>query len=141
MFTPVNTSLGALLLFQGSSGLLLHNGKVFGISSLLSGCVFKPGLDNLPIIAGLVSSLAPVYLFVPSLIPTYPAAPSSWKSVASTLGLGLLVGWGTKVSVHSPNHLIRLQSMGLTTNLLNRMAGAAHPATCSVASPASHRAP
>ncbi|KAL1999116.1 hypothetical protein VTN02DRAFT_2163 [Thermoascus thermophilus] len=96
MFTPVNTSLGALLLFQGSSGLLLHNGKVFGISSLLSGCVFNPSLDNLPIIAGLVSSLAPVYWFAPSLIPAYPAAPSSWASVATTLGLGLLVGWGTK---------------------------------------------
>ncbi|KAL2004893.1 hypothetical protein VTN00DRAFT_3166 [Thermoascus crustaceus] len=96
MFTPINTSLGALLLFQGSSGLLLHNGKVFGISSLLSGCVFNPSLDNLPIIAGLVSSLGPVYLFAPSLIPAYPAAPSSWESVATTLGLGLLVGWGTK---------------------------------------------
>lgn len=97
MFTPVNTSLGALLLFQGSFGLLLHNGKVFGISSLLSGCVFNPSLDNLPIIAGLVSSLGPIYLFAPSLIPAYPAAPSSWESVATTLGLGLLVGWGTKV--------------------------------------------
>ncbi|KAJ5757943.1 uncharacterized protein N7511_006637 [Penicillium nucicola] len=96
MFTPVHTTLGALLLFQGSSGLLLHNGAVFGISSLLSGIAFNPGRDNLPIIAGLVSSVVPVYLFAPSLIPTYPAAPHSLASAAATLGVGFLLGWGTK---------------------------------------------
>lgn len=97
MFTPVHTSLGALLLFQGSSGLLLHNGAVFGISSLLSGSVLRPSRDNVPIIAGLLSSVVPVYLFVPSLIPLYPPGPNSWASVASTLATGFLLGWGTKV--------------------------------------------
>ncbi|KAJ6075263.1 hypothetical protein N7499_007349 [Penicillium canescens] len=96
MFTPVHTTLGALLLFQGSSGLLLHNGAVFGISSLLSGIAFNPSRDNVPIIAGLVSSVVPVYLFAPSLIPSYPAAPHSWASAAATLGVGFLLGWGTK---------------------------------------------
>ncbi|KAL1965883.1 hypothetical protein VTN77DRAFT_5016 [Rasamsonia byssochlamydoides] len=100
MFTPVHTTLGALLLFGGSFGLLLHNGKVFGISSLLSGCVLRPSLeDNVPIIAGLASSPAVVSLLAPSLIPSYPdtiSFSSSWTSVLSTLGLGLLVGWGTK---------------------------------------------
>lgn len=102
MFTPVHTSLGALLLFQGSTGLLLHNGAVFGISSLLSGCVFNPSRDNVPIIAGLVSSVAPVLVFSPSLIPSYPAAPGSWTSLLSTLGTGFLLGWGTKVRLHRP---------------------------------------
>lgn len=97
MFTPVHTSLGALLLFQGSSGLLFHNGAVFGISSLLSGCIINPSSENIPIIAGIVSSIAPVYLLAPSLFPSYPAAPNSWASVASTLGTGFLLGWGTKV--------------------------------------------
>ncbi|KAH8428595.1 YeeE/YedE family protein [Aspergillus melleus] len=96
MFTPVHTSLGALLLFQGSTGLLLHNGAVFGISSLLAGCVFNPSRDNVPIIAGLVSSVAPVLVLIPSLIPSYPPVPSSWASLASTLGIGFLLGWGTK---------------------------------------------
>ncbi|KAI9930995.1 hypothetical protein ASPWEDRAFT_102345 [Aspergillus wentii DTO 134E9] len=96
MFTPLHTSLGALLLFQGSSSLLIHNGAVFGISSLLSGCVFNPNRDNVPIIAGLVSSVVPVYLFTPSLIPAYPPAPTSLASVASTIGVGFLLGWGTK---------------------------------------------
>ncbi|PLB54574.1 hypothetical protein P170DRAFT_460680 [Aspergillus steynii IBT 23096] len=96
MFTPVHTSLGALLLFQGSTGLLVHNGAVFGISSLLSGCVFNPSRDNVPIIAGLVSSVVPVLFFSPSLIPSYPSTPSSWTSLVSTLGTGFLLGWGTK---------------------------------------------
>ncbi|KAJ5788267.1 hypothetical protein N7457_003257 [Penicillium paradoxum] len=96
MFTPIHTTLGALLLFQGSSGLLVHNGAVFGISSLLSGCAFNPSRDNVPIIAGLVSSIIPVYLLAPSLIPNYPAPPQSWGSAVATLGVGFLLGWGTK---------------------------------------------
>jgi hypothetical protein len=98
MFTVVNTTLGAFLLHQASSGLLQHNGRVFGISSILSGSVAHPSLDNIPIIAGLMSGLAPVYLLAPSLLPTYPAPPSGWESALTTLGLGLLVGWGTKVN-------------------------------------------
>lgn len=101
MFTPVNTSLGALLLFQGSSGLLLHNGRVFGISSLLSGSIFNPNHDNVPIIAGLVSSSLPIFLFAPSLIPDYPSGPTSWLSAASILGTGILLGWGTKVRIRT----------------------------------------
>lgn len=97
MFTPIQTSLGAWLLFQGSSGLLVHNGAVFGISSLISGSVFSPSRDNVPIIAGLVSSILPVYLLAPSLLPSYPAAPDSLATAATTFGVGLLLGWGTKV--------------------------------------------
>ncbi|EKV04307.1 YeeE/YedE family integral membrane protein [Penicillium digitatum] len=96
MFTPIHTISGALLLFHGSSGLLIHNGAVFGISSLLSGCVFNPNRDNVPIIAGILTSIVPVYLLAPSLIPEYPAPPHSWASAAATLGVGFLSGWGTK---------------------------------------------
>ncbi|KAL4899771.1 hypothetical protein BDW74DRAFT_107557 [Aspergillus multicolor] len=96
MFTPVHTSLGALLLYQSSSSLLLHNGSVFGVSSLLSGFMLRPSRDNVPIIAGLLSSVIPIYLLMPSLLPTYPAAPSSFGSILSTIGTGFLLGWGTK---------------------------------------------
>ncbi|KAL2818797.1 hypothetical protein BDW59DRAFT_126610 [Aspergillus cavernicola] len=96
MFTPVHTSLGALLLYQSSSGLLIHNGTVLGISSLLSGCMLNPSQDNVPIIVGLLSSVVPIYLLVPSLLPTYPAAPNSWASLMSTVATGFLLGWGTK---------------------------------------------
>lgn len=97
MFTPIQTSLGAWLLFQGSSGLLVHNGAVFGISSLISGSVFNPSRDNVPIIAGLISSILPVYLLAPSLLPSYPTAPDSLATATTTFGVGLLLGWGTKV--------------------------------------------
>ncbi|KAF3387431.1 hypothetical protein F1880_000827 [Penicillium rolfsii] len=96
MFTPVHTSLGALLLFQGSSGLLVHNGAIFGISSLLSGSLFNPNRDNVPIIAGLVSSVLPVYFLAPSLIPSYPPAPHTVAAAVAQLGVGILLGWGTK---------------------------------------------
>ena len=102
MFTPVHTALGALLLSQGSSGFLFHNGAVFGISSLISGCVFHPSHDNVPIIAGLISSVIPVYLLAPSLIPSYPSPPRSIGSAAATVGVGFLLGWGTKVSDRLP---------------------------------------
>ncbi|KAJ5935246.1 hypothetical protein N7466_004793 [Penicillium verhagenii] len=96
MFTPVHTTLGALLLYQSSSGLLLHNGAVFGISSLLSDSIHRPSRDNVPIIAGLMSSVVPVWLLAPSLIPSYPAAPFDLASGAATFGVGVLLGWGTK---------------------------------------------
>ncbi|KAJ5096038.1 hypothetical protein NUU61_005394 [Penicillium alfredii] len=144
MFTPIHTSLGALLLFQGSSGLLLHNGAVFGISSLLSGSVFGPSRDNVPIVAGLVSSVAPVYLLAPSLIPSYPASLHSWASVASTFGVGCLLGWGTKngrgcTSGHMLCGLSRLSARSListavffTTALLtaNFAAGGSNISSC-----------
>ncbi|KAJ5659343.1 hypothetical protein N7507_005794 [Penicillium longicatenatum] len=96
MFTPIHTTLGALLLYQGSSGLLFHNGAVFGISSLVSGSILHPSKDNVPIVAGLVSSIVPVWMMAPSLIPNYPITPNSLTSVAATFGVGVLLGWGTK---------------------------------------------
>ncbi|EEA20862.1 hypothetical protein TMatcc_000860 [Talaromyces marneffei ATCC 18224] len=120
MFTPVHTTLGALLLFSGSFGLLLHNGRVFGISSILRTCLLDPGLlfrgrrdkqkqnepteevqedENFPTLAGLITSPLLVKLLVPSLLPSYPemgSTTTAWVSAAATLGLGVLTGWGTK---------------------------------------------
>ncbi|CRG88138.1 hypothetical protein PISL3812_05165 [Talaromyces islandicus] len=99
MFTPIHTSLGALLLFSGSFGLLVHNGRVFGISPILrSGLRWAPQrrLEDLLILGGLLSSPLLVWFIVPSLLPSFTGSPSSWSSAASTLGLGFLTGWGTK---------------------------------------------
>ncbi|DAA75859.1 TPA_exp: Uncharacterized protein A8136_1230 [Trichophyton benhamiae CBS 112371] len=95
-FTPINTSLGALLLYQGSYGLLQNNGRVFGISSLLSGCVGNPNTQNVPVILGMVSSIVPVYLLAPSLLPPYATPPATWGAALALAGIGFLVGWGTK---------------------------------------------
>lgn len=121
MFTPIHTALGALLLFSGSFGLLLHNGRVFGISSILRTCLSDPLLlvpggcvrkkqenepteevredENFPTLAGLITSPLLIKLLVPSLLPAYSAAGSTtaWVSAAATVGLGFLTGWGTKV--------------------------------------------
>ncbi|KMP07030.1 YeeE/YedE family protein integral membrane protein [Coccidioides immitis RMSCC 2394] len=96
MFTPVDTALGALLLYQGSSGLLQHNGRVFGISGLLSGCVGRPGMDNIPIVLGIASSIVPVSLIAPSFLPSYPPLPAGLGAALGIAGTGFLVGWGTK---------------------------------------------
>ena len=106
MFTPVHTSLGALLLFQGSSGLLVHNGAIFGISSLIAGTVFNPSSDNVPIVAGLISSIIPIYIIAPSLLPNYPVPPDSLASATKTLAIGFLLGWGTKVRRKGSMHLM-----------------------------------
>lgn len=125
MFTPVNTSIGALLLFSGSFGLLLHNGRVFGISSMLRTCLLNPSLclprkdsksvrgdddtdqvhdvhedENFPALAGLITAPLLVKLVAPSLLPSYPdptGASTFWVSAAAILGTGILTGWGTKV--------------------------------------------
>lgn len=119
MFTPVHTTLGALLLFSGSFGLLLHNGRVFGISSILRTCLLDPGLlfhsrsnkqngpgeevqedEDFPTLAGLITSPLLVKFVVPSLLPSYPETGSTttlWLSATATVGLGFLTGWGTKV--------------------------------------------
>jgi hypothetical protein len=107
MFTPIHTSLGALLLFGGSFGLLVHNGRVFGISSFLRECLLRPSLkkEDALVVAGLVTSPLLLSAFAPSLLPSYPdsISASSWTSVLSTLALGWLIGWGTQVSLHDPN--------------------------------------
>lgn len=125
MFTPIHTTLGALLLFSGSFGLLLHNGRVFGISSILRTCLLDPGLllrshcnnkqkqdepteevqedENFPTLAGLITSPFLVKVLVPSLLPAYPemGSTTAWVSAAATVGLGFLTGWGTKVCFSS----------------------------------------
>lgn len=123
MFTPVHTTIGALLLFSSSFGLLVHNGRIFGISSILRSCLLlRPGSvkddHNLPILAGLVSSPLLVALVVPSLLPLYRTelfsttttavkVASPWVSAVATLGLGLLTGWGTKVLKSSLHCVLR----------------------------------
>ena len=98
MFTPIETALGAVLMYQGASGLLQHNGRVFGISGFLSGCLSQPSRDNLPIVLGLGSSIAPIYVLAPPLLPKLPTPPQTAEAALATAATGFLVGWGTKVS-------------------------------------------
>ncbi|PGH14092.1 hypothetical protein AJ80_06097 [Polytolypa hystricis UAMH7299] len=141
MFTPVDTSLGALLLYQGSAGLLQHTGKVLGISSLLSGSVTRPGWENLPIITGLISSIAPVYLFAPALLPKYPSLLYTWEAAAATVGTGVVNLCGCTsghmlcgLSRLSPRSLIAtgifFTTAAITANLRNRFPSCADDQPC-----------
>lgn len=102
MFTPVEATIGALLLSQATTTLLLNNGRILGASSLIAGSVSAPGLNNIPILAGIGLSAGFVAFFVPWLLPNYDNVVEifgSWTWILS----GLVVGMGTKVfpSVHS----------------------------------------
>ncbi|TKA57571.1 hypothetical protein B0A49_10578 [Cryomyces minteri] len=100
MFTPVETACGALLLHQATSVLLSNNGKPLGVSGMLRRCVAAPSRSTLAIcfLIGMVLSFLPVYLLLPSLLPTYPVFERTWRAALWTVGIGALTGWGTKNS-------------------------------------------
>ncbi|TKA80449.1 hypothetical protein B0A49_01891 [Cryomyces minteri] len=100
MFTPVETACGALLLHQATSVLLSNTGKPLGVSGMLRRCVAAPSRSTLAIcfLIGMVLSFLPVYLLLPSLLPTYPVFERTWRAALWTVGIGALTGWGTKNS-------------------------------------------
>jgi hypothetical protein len=98
MFTPVETSIGAVLLHQATSTLLYQNGKVLGASGFLRQLLSTPSTATLSFFAGMAASYLPLKLLAPQLITTYPAVPMNLHTALVTIGVGLIVGWGTKVS-------------------------------------------
>ena len=97
MFTPIETTVGAVLLQQATSNLLYKNGAVLGASGFLRRLFTTPSRDTLSFFAGMAMSFVPLKLFLPDLLPTYPAVPSSLQGALVTVGIGLLVGLGTQV--------------------------------------------
>lgn len=102
MFTPIETSIGALLLHQATSVLLFNNGSVLGASGLLRRLLNSPSRATLSFFAGMALSFLPLKLLLPELIPEYPPIPSTWQTALATVGVGALIGWGTKVSTEIP---------------------------------------
>lgn len=98
MFTPVETSIGALLLHQATSVLLYQNGTILGASGFMHRLFSKPTKETAAFFAGMAASFLPLKMFLPELLTDYPPVPSTLQSALVTVGLGLLVGWGTKVS-------------------------------------------
>jgi hypothetical protein len=99
MFTPVETSVGAFLLHEATSVLLFQNGNVLGASGFLRQLFSSTGptIGNLSFFAGMAASLLPLKLFLPELLTDYPSAPNTLQAALVTVGIGALVGWGTKV--------------------------------------------
>ncbi|KAL7268681.1 hypothetical protein RUND412_008686 [Rhizina undulata] len=96
MFTPIETSVGALLLHQATSTLLLNNGRVLGASSILGGSIFSPSMSNVPVILGMGIATAGASLFAPGVLPSYDVVQEifgPWTGIIA----GLVVGVGTKL--------------------------------------------
>jgi hypothetical protein len=98
MFTPVQTTLGAVLLHQATSLLLYGNGNVLGASGLIRQLLGSPTKGTVAFFAGMAASFLPLTLWIPEAVTRYPTAPVTLGQALVTVGCGLLIGWGTKVS-------------------------------------------
>lgn len=107
MFTPIETSVGALLLHLGSMNYLKHNGKIFGCSGILRNPMQQDPSQSTDsgTLAALFGTAAAYPLLAafgsPTLLPLLPPFSPTLYSSLYVLGYGLLTGWGTKVS-HEP---------------------------------------
>ncbi|KAH7392585.1 YeeE/YedE family integral membrane protein-like protein [Pyrenochaeta sp. MPI-SDFR-AT-0127] len=98
MFTPVETSIGALLLHQATSNLLYQNGNILGVSGYIRQVFSTPTKESLAFFSGMAVSYLPLKALAPQLITSFPAMPMTLQAALMTIGVGLLVGWGTKTS-------------------------------------------
>lgn len=94
MFTPIESSLGALLIQAATSSYMHLEGKAIGFSSILYNSVFRPSIHSLSIMTGLFLSSAFIRKFLPSFAPEVVQL-SSGLFPTRYLVAGLLVGLGT----------------------------------------------
>ncbi|CBX93306.1 hypothetical protein IAQ61_009017 [Plenodomus lingam] len=98
MFTPVETTIGALLLHQSTSNLLYQNGDILGASGLLRRIFSGPTKELVAFFAGMALSYIPLHAMAPQLATAYPSVTLTPQVAIATFGLGAIVGWGTKMS-------------------------------------------
>jgi uncharacterized membrane protein YedE/YeeE len=98
MFTPVETSIGAILLHQATSNLLYQNGNILGLSGLLRQLFTTPTKETVAFFVGMAASYLPLRALAPQLITQYPTVPLTVQSAVVTIAVGAVVGLGTKVS-------------------------------------------
>jgi hypothetical protein len=104
MFTPVETTIGAVLLHQATSNLLYQNGNVLGASGLLRRLFTAPTKETFALFAGMAASFVPASLLVPEPLTHFPPAPNSLPSALVTVAVAMLIGWGSKVNKHGTVH-------------------------------------
>ncbi|ODV93937.1 hypothetical protein PACTADRAFT_51683 [Pachysolen tannophilus NRRL Y-2460] len=92
MFTPVETSIGALLIQFATTSYMLQVGRAVGFSSILYNSITKPNVYDLSIAIGLLSSAYIVKLIFPEFIPLY----NQYINIKWYIVSGLLVGIGTQ---------------------------------------------
>ena len=130
MFTPIETSIGALLLHQATSILLHNNGGILGASEYMRRLVSRPTIGAAAFFAGMAASFPLLQAVVPELLTVYSHQPTTLGSALVTVAMGLLVGWGTKVRIP---YLIVSEPWNNTYP--RRQHTDAPPGTCSVVCP------
>jgi uncharacterized protein len=112
MFTPVETILGAFLLHQATSSLLLNNGSILGMSGILGRSLQSPKLEDAAVLFGMALCALVIQASFSDLIPIYEAVDWSFLGVGGILTAGAAVGWGTKVSRIGTGILMLLPAPG-----------------------------
>lgn len=97
MFTPIETTIGAVLLHQATSNLLYQNGNILGLSGFLRRLMTTPNVGVLAFFAGMAASYLPLKVLVPESVTKYPSVPITLQSTVFTTSIAALIGWGTKV--------------------------------------------
>ncbi|KAK9476915.1 hypothetical protein V1514DRAFT_154215 [Lipomyces japonicus] len=96
MFTPVHTTIGALLLHQATSNLLLGNGKILGASGLIRNGLLHGSVDHVVVLAGIITGTVIAQWHAPaSLLPEYDQFDRSPISIVATVATGAIIGLGT----------------------------------------------
>ncbi|KAI8934606.1 hypothetical protein NX059_008301 [Plenodomus lindquistii] len=99
MFTPIETTIGAFLLHQATSNLLYQNGDILGASGFLRQLFSAPTKELLAFFAGMaLTRYIPLSALAPRLVTSYPSVPLTPQAAIVTVGLGAIIGWGTKMS-------------------------------------------
>jgi hypothetical protein len=97
MFTPIETSIGAILLHQATSNLLFQNGDVLGASGFIRQLLTAPTKETIAFFVGMAASYLPLKALAPQVITSYPTAPTTVQAAIATTSVGALIGLGTKV--------------------------------------------
>lgn len=124
-FTPWSSLLGGLLIGIAATGMLLLNGRITGISGILSQALFnsKERMWRIFFLAGLLlAGFLGRLIFGPQEVPVIEA------SVAELVFAGLLVGFGTRLgsgctSGHGICGLARLSKRSLIATAVFMLAG------------------
>jgi uncharacterized protein len=104
MFTPIETSIGALLIHLAVSTLLLNNGDILSFTAILGRDMGTwKRLENVAILLGMVVSILGAKAFIPTLAPSF--VPDLKMTTTGLVAAGVFVGWGTRVCNESHSSL------------------------------------
>lgn len=104
MFTPIETTAGAILLHLSTTTFLFDAGAILGASGFLRRLFRNPRDEitqqtpTLWFFVGIALAATFTIKFLPNAVPTYPSLGWSVASALQTTASGILTGWGTKVS-------------------------------------------